>query len=435
MNRKVPLWFVLLLLWCAFVAALLYGWEVWRIKTAKRGFNGKKEHFIIALASFPSLLKESVKEIKQPSMLIAPNLFPGVKGLKTENNYIDSNYVLLATYDKKAGQSVAKLIRLSDQKVIHQWTPHYNEFALKYSFKEKGWIKPDAKNQRLYHPLLLPDGSIVFNYMMSTLVKIDKNSKLVWASKEIYHHSTEQDADGNFWTPSVIVPSTYLAGILDDFKDSALTEVSPEGKVIFRRSVAQLLIKNGYRALLMGVGIYESDPLHLNDIQPALTSGRYWKKGDLLVSLRNRSTIFLYRPSTDKVIWLKTGPWLNQHDANFVDDERISVFGNNMVRAHGNEWLIDGHNEEYIYNFTTDSTITPYTAFLTGAKVATANEGQATILPNGDLFVEETNENRLLRGNTKSVEWQYVDRIDDQTVAALSRSRFITKAEFKKIKF
>ncbi|MFI5140473.1 MAG: hypothetical protein ACHQIM_21820, partial [Sphingobacteriales bacterium] len=88
-----------------------------------------------------------------------------------------------------------------------------------------------------------------------------------------------------------------------------------------------------------------------------------------------------------------------------------------------------------IFNFKTNKTETPYTAFLKKAKVATPNEGRADILPGGDLFVEETNNNRLLRGNADNILWQYVDRIDKHSVAALSWSRFISKEEFKKLTF
>ena len=158
-------------------------------------------------------------------------------------------------------------------------------------------------------------------------------------------------------------------------------------------------------------------------------------KGDLLISARNRSTVFLYRPSTNKILWLQTGPWLNQHDAHFLGDTAISVFGNDMVRVFGDERLLTGCNEEYIFNFNTGKITTPYSVFLKNAKVSTADEGRAEVLQNGDLFVEETNKNRLLRGNARGVIWQYVDRIDDHSVAALSCSTFITSLEFSKLTF
>ncbi len=435
MNRKIPLWFVLLLLWLSFVGALAFGWSVWRIKTSRQGAHTATDRAIIAIASSPSLLKESIAQLNRGSSLISHDEFPGVKSFKAENNCVDSNYLLLATYSKAKDQSVVKLIRLADQKIIYKWAPDYKEIIKQIGSQNKLWASQPIHDLRLYRPLVLADGSLIFNNLFSPLIKIDRHSKLVWTVDGSYHHSIEVDADGNIWTSSVIQPSLFFSTILTDFKDDAITELSPTGKVMLKKSVAAILFDNGYRALLFGAGPYEKDLLHINEVQPALTNGKYWMKGDLLISARNRSTVFLYRPSTNKVLWLQTGPWLNQHDARFLGDTAISVFGNDMIRVFGDERLLSGYNEEYIYNFKTGKITTPFTQFLKDAKVSTTNEGRAEVLQNGDLFVEETNKNRLLRGDSKDVIWQYVDRIDDRTVAALSCSTFITREEFSKLTF
>jgi hypothetical protein len=435
MNKKVPLWFVLLLLWFSFIGTFMFGWAVWRAKSKRRGIPTTTDKVVIGIASFPSLLRDSYNQVTSPSLLVGYDMYPEIKGFKAEHNYLDSNYVLLATWSKEKNQSVAKLIRLSDQKVIHEWTPDYASIIKLVGAQNSLWEDKKLQDIRLYHPLLLPDGSIVFNTMLSPLLKIDKNSKLIWSLNGIYHHSVQADADGNIWAPSVIYPSPFLKGYFTEFKDDAITGISPAGKVIFIKSIPQLLCDNGYRTLLLGMGPYERDMLHTNMIQPALTGGKYWQKGDLLVSMRNRSTVFLYRPSTNKIVWLKSGPWLNQHDARFVDSVRISVFGNNVVRIFGEDRLLNPTSQEYVYNFATGQTETPYDQFFKTANIGSPNEGLAEILKNGDLFVEETNRNRMLRGTKTTVEWQLVDRIDKESVASLSCSEFISSEQFKKLTF
>ncbi|HEY5326776.1 MAG TPA: arylsulfotransferase family protein [Mucilaginibacter sp.] len=436
MNKKIPLWFVLLLLYFSFIITITFGWAVWHIKSDGPLFKGKTGTVIISIASFPSLIKESFKELFYSNLLIRPDIYPNINGFKFEKSYVDSNYILLPTFEKKQGQFIVKLIRLCDQKTIHQWIPNFNEIKRIMIGKDGFWDKAVINQIILFHPLLSPDGSIVFNTYLSPLIKINKDSKLVWILNGVFHHSLEYDADGNIWSPSIIEPSKFLPHFLSGYSDGAIAKISPNGKLLFKKSVAQILVDNGYRGLLLGTGVYEEDLLHLNDIQPALTSTKYWMKGDLLISIRHKSTVMLYRPSTNKILWLKTGPWLNQHDVDFVDSTRIGIFGNNIIRINFNvQLLIDGHNEEYIYDFKSNKTETPYTEFLKKAKVSTLSEGRSDILPNGDLFIEETNNNRLLRGNTKDIIWQYVDRIDQHSAAALSWSRFITKEEFKKLTF
>jgi hypothetical protein len=440
MNKKVPLWVLLLISWFFCMIIILFGAEVLVVRTSKS--HSFFSRTIIAIASFPHLVKETFATLDQPSLLVVRNLYPGKTKFEVKKNYIDSNYILLSTFDPQRNRAVVKLLRLYDQKIIYQWKPDFDNLEDMIVGKSLYWQHPTKNNMRIIHPLLLTDGSIVFNMEMSPLIKINKDSKIVWTSNGSFHHSLEQDAQGNIWAPSLIEHSKFLRHVLPGLKDHAITEISPDGKMLLQKSVAEILDENGYRGLLLG-GAYETDLLHLNDVQPALTTTKYWNKNDLLISVKNKSTVFLYRPSTNKIIWLKTGPWLNQHDPDFIDSTRIGIFGNDVVRSSSEgftdavsmETSTNGNNHEYIYDFKTNTVDTPYNEFFKKAKITTQTEGQSDILSNGDLFVEETNNNRLLRGNKTEIIWQYVDRIDSKWNAALSWSRFITKDEFKKLKF
>jgi len=435
MNKKVPLWLMLLLLWISLTITLLFGWAVYRIKSCGILINDKISGTIISVASFPTQVHKSFIALFY-SNLVRPDIYPNINGLKVSKNYIDSNYLLLSTYDVKYKHPIVKLIRIYDQKIIHEWAPNIDELKKIFIKKDEAWVHADKHSFLLTHPLLSADGSIVFHDAVpSPLIKIDKDSKVIWTANETFGHSLEFDADGDIWAQSVSMDSKWLLPRPFELKDNFILKISPNGKLLFKKSVAQLLIENGFRGLLLGTGPYENDLLHINDIQPALTSTKYWIKGDLLISIKNKSSIFLYRPSTNKVIWLKTGPWLNQHDVDFIDSTRISIFGNDVVRNDYDERLAEGHNEEYIFDFKTNQTETPYIEFLKKANVSTITEGRSDILPNGDLFIEETNNNRLLRGNTKDIVWQYEERINNHSVAAVSWSRFITKEEFKKLTF
>ncbi|MDB5139707.1 MAG: Arylsulfotransferase [Mucilaginibacter sp.] len=439
MNKKIPLWLALLFLWFSFIITIMFGWAVWHVyNDSQRAQHqiSKASRLAIFIASTPHLIKESFKQLSQPRLLVRPNIYPTINGFKFEKKYVDSNYLLLCTYDKQQNQSIVKLIRLSDQKTLHQWKPDFDEIK-RIAGNESPFLKATNRSDvRLVHPLLSSDGSIVFNDFFSPLIKINKDSKLVWVINGSYNHSLEYDADGNVWAPSVIRNSRFLSEILPQYHDDAITKIKQNGKVLFQKSIAQILIENGYRWLLLGTGKYEADLLHLNDIQPALISSRFWKKGDLLISLRHKSTVLLYRPETNKIIWLKIGPWISQHDVDFIDSSRIGVFGNNVIRySDSDNKLIDGYNEEYIYDFKTGKIETPYTKFLKTAQISTITEGRSDVLSNGDLFIEETNNNRLLRGNRNEIIWQYVNKIDDHSVGALSWSRYISKEEFKKLTF
>ena len=115
------------------------------------------------------------------------------------------------------------------------------------------------------------------------------------------------------------------------YADDGIVKLSPDGEILFEKSVSQIFIDNGLEYLLFSVGDrnFTLDPIHLNDIQPVNFDSKYWKKGDVFISIRHQSMVFLYRPSTNKIIWKGTGPFFHQHDVDILNDHQISVFNNN----------------------------------------------------------------------------------------------------------
>ena len=102
--------------------------------------------------------------------------------------------------------------------------------------------------------------------------------------------------------------------------------------------------------------------------------------------------VMLYRPSINKVIWYQLGPWLNQHDPDFLSQSQISVFGNDVVSsyldrtAETSPFLNDG-NEIYIYDFTTNETVKSYQNIMENLGYRTVTAGRHTIFRDGSLFV------------------------------------------------
>ena len=94
---------------------------------------------------------------------------------------------------------------------------------------------------------------------------------------------------------------------------------SGKGKIIEERSLAQILIDNGYIGLLFGT-IWQEDRIHLNDAEYIKETDGFVQRGDIMMSARNISTVLLYRPSENRIVWLKTGPFLNQHDIDYIGE-------------------------------------------------------------------------------------------------------------------
>jgi hypothetical protein len=375
-----------------------------------------------------SVLVDGFNYIEKPKENTYPNLLVSYKTLNKFENKFD-------------------LLNVNTGELIKRWNPD-NESLYREAYNPENPRKPPSSSTDLYneHPLMTKDSSIIFIVPSTSLIaRIDKNSELKWMNRgKTYHHSLEQGSDGNIYSCTLPFQSAEYDIFPGEFKyyknnlvDDHITILNPDtGEEIFSKSVIEILLENGYEELLLSKGQVISDPIHLNDIEPALVTTEYWNKGDLLVSCRNISSVFLYRPSTNKILWLKHGPWYNQHDADFYGESQVVIFGNDIVRDESKRGILLAgsiesfnksrkHNDVYVYDFSNDSISKPYHRLMEVENVRTVGEGRCDILPNGDLFVEETEAGRIIIGDstTKKIEW--VKRLDEEHIAYLLWCRII----------
>ena len=403
--------------------------------------KGTPKEVILFLSTLFSNI-ENYSIISKP--IVIRSTFPLNDGFNPNDKYRNSkDYLLISSWDNSISQSVVKLVRISDGKMLHKWTPDINLLNKQFnSTKFAGGKNSLTKNSTgLIHPFLMDDGSLIF--YAGCIFKVDKNSHFVWSNTTPGHPTIERDADGNLWTCGYNSATNNSKKYL--ILDETIKKLSAtDGKVLFEKSVFEILMENGYRRgyffiySQVTVGSKYLDYNHLNDVEPVLKDSRYWKKGDLFLSLRNQNLVLLYRPSTNKIIWSQNGPWLRQHDVVVIDSSRIGIFGNNVIEdqfADEKYRLIDGNNRQYIYDFSKNECTTPYDAFFKSANIGTYTGGRSRILPNGNIFVEEENQGRILFGNYKEEIWSYIERIDKNRISLFCWSRYITEEEFKKFTF
>ncbi len=427
MNKKISVYFLFLTVFIGSCITILFGATIRHVLVGgqRLGLFGEA---MLTVAEFPFLVKDVIIDITIGGPMVIADRFPYLDGFEKAGRIQsgaleDKGYLLLPFYDVKKKQCTVQLMRIRDQKILKEWSPDIDAILKQVQSKI---TKPYA---RIFHPLQMEDGHLVMHISAGPLVKIGPSSTIEWIIDGTFHHSLERDAEGNIWACSVMQPSAY-AGILSH-RDDAIVKISPAGKVIFKKSVAKILEENGYRGLL-ACG-YETDLIHLNEIKPALSDSKYWKKGDLMLSIRNRSTVVLYRPCNNKIIWLKTGPWMNPHDVEFVSDHEISVFGNNVIQDVKGCVLMDGQNDVYLYDFTNGTLSSPYKKAMKSFAVRTLTEGRSKVLSNGDVFIEETNNGRLLRLTPETAKWEFVRRVDKNHLSLPSWSRYLTEEQVRQV--
>ena len=425
--KKIESWILYLVIVIGLLFAIFFGVLVRQelIGSIKLGPISKSALF---LAEIPT----NVKKYFANDFLLGDR-FPEIYGFKGKG-LDNESYILLPRYSGELQQGIVELVDLKTFKVLHTWNPDFDYLnsLLDLSNEEFKYINRDYNDSRHIpsQPYLTEDGGLITNGIFR---KIDSCSNLVWqVDKDIYHHSIEKDADGNFWVPSHIYPSNLpeeKIGRNNRFKDDGITKISPFGEILFEKSITELFIENNMEYLLFSVGDrqFDFDPIHLNDIQPVIKDSEYWKKGDVFLSLRHQSMIILYRPSTNKIIWKVAGYTFHQHDVNILDEYRISIFNNNSKDFSKGD-VVDGNNELLIYDFKTNQ----YKSYLNESfireDIRTITGGSGLILNGEDLFISESDYGRYIYINSDgTVLWQYSNRRENGEKFASGLPRILVK--------
>ncbi|MBC9032970.1 hypothetical protein IAG41_11245 [Sphingomonas sp. JC676] len=420
--RPVPLWSLILFALLATLGAgafgaIVDGWE-------RAGMLGR---VAIRIARTPDTIHAMLRGTA-PIYAGAAERSPAGFWRDPGTAFEDPGYALISPFDLKRGRSVVRLMRLSDGAALREIVPDVDAVNARSRFRS-ALVDPrrdkDASRNRLMHPLLLEDGSVVL-HDSSPLARYDACGRMIWSIDGIFTHSTERAADGNLWVP-YRYPQPREPGVKPDFWDDAVAEVSPDGRMLRTERVAEILERNGLAYLWRGRP-YSDDPFHLNDIQPVLITGRYWRRGDVFLSLRNLSLVALYRPSTGKILWWRSGPWRFQHDVSIVDDHRISVFDNNVLLGYPDE-RVNGTNRLLVFDLASGAASSPYAQGFARNHIATRAQGRGTPLPGGDLMVEETEQGRLMRmAPDGTLRWRYISATPDLRRMALSWARYLSPA-------
>ncbi len=425
---KVELWIVLVLLLLACLFVIGFGAAVLDAERQKRRFGSISDAALV-VAEIPSTAKKMLS--RDTTLLVADSEVYKSKptGWSLTSGPIVGldGYILLSRYDGTKRRNKLELVSLPGMRTVHGWTLDADELQKDVTHVSRfadhaNW---DRAHFRQIHPWLAENGDLIVKDHDSPLVRVDPCGKVRWTLQDaVYHHSTEPDADGNLWIPSTAERQT-IPNTSSMFRENMINQISPSGKLLFRKSVAQILMRHGYTNWLFTKGTYQPDPMHLNDIEPVLNDGPHWKKGDVFFSLRNVSTIILYRPSSDRIVWMKRGPWIGQHDVDILDDHRIAIY-DNAAQNRGRGLIFTQASQIVVYDFARGKVSLPLEEAMTREKVRTSDGALFTQLPDGSTLIEDSSEGRLIIFRSDGrIAAQYINRAKDGWLYHLGWSRYI----------
>ena len=361
-------------------------------------------------------------------------------------NKFSGGYLIFAGYSEDHKENIIYLYDLNKKKYLWKWVPNpveilKNEPLLDTSNEKYqlniGWNADDLEYSRSVfaprHPLLMKDGSIIFHPGGGApLVKLSACSKLKWVNYNFFHHSIEKISEDKIMATltTKINKNNNIGKFLKD--DGYAIIDSKNGNILKEESLVSILKENDYEYLVFGRP-WKNNIIHLNDSQPILTDDNYVNKGDIAFSARHLSTVFLYRPEEKKIIWLKSGPWLAQHDIDYLGDGIFSIFGNdNYLNMPGfkiskkNPKEKNG-NKIYFLDTKTNQVTTPFDKPMNSIHFNRRASGTQKIIDKNKLFIDI--DTSIFFMDKEEIIWKFNKRVGKNNQALFRWSTYFSNQE------
>ncbi len=285
-----------------------------------------------------------------------------------------------------------------DGKVVHEWQL---DFRTAWPDRE---VSPDITGDEYWRRvLLLDDGGIVAIYEGLGIVRLDRDSKLIWAREGGYHHDLERTPDGGFCVldrEARLVPRiSKRHPVLEDF----VAYLDANGNIIRRFSLLEAFEQSSFASMLIGMD-WGGDIFHTNTIE--LLDGRLagkspaFRDGNLLISVLMLDTIAVVDSDAETVVWALTGMWRQQHQPTILPNGRMLLFDNKAGTEVSEVMELDPFSQAVAWSYRG----TPERPFYS----ETCGSNQR--LPNGNTLITESDNGRAFEVTQKgTVVWEYIN--------------------------
>jgi hypothetical protein len=239
-----------------------------------------------------------------------------------------------------SGHAAAAYLVGMDGQVLHSWRRPFSTVwhqtadgrrpqADAYVYFRKAVVYPNGDLLAVYEGA----GDTPYGY---GLIKLDRDSNVIWSYRGHAHHDVAIGPDGRIYALTQEVVDRPLAGFdnlaqprLDDF----LVVLSPDGRELRKISLIEAVAASEYRQLLHGVSAYAvADPLHTNAVEVITgEAGRNFASGaagQILLSFRELGAIGVLDPDSGRLVHAIEGYWLGQHDPDLLPNGNILLFDN-----------------------------------------------------------------------------------------------------------
>ena len=246
------------------------------------------------------------------------------------------------------------------------------------------------------------------------LVKMDKDSNIIWKYLQHTHHDFDIGSDGKIY----VLTHEFDRRVIEDWKhlappriDDFVVVLSPDGEELRKISLLDALLRSPYGRMTNTVAWYaKGDFFHTNNVDLLPPGSAHWlgpeaSDQQVLLSMRELNAIGTLDLETERFSWALQGPWLGQHDPDLLPNGDILLFDNfGHYGAGGVSRLLefDPKTLEIAWSYA-GSDEQPFWSNV---------RGDQQRLPNGNTLITESEGGRLLEVTPDGeIVWEFVNPV------------------------
>jgi hypothetical protein len=260
---------------------------------------------------------------------------------------------------------------------VHRW-----EIAYRDAFPDApadALARDGTRYLRRVHLFDNGDLLAVFDYF--GLVKLDRDSRLLWARDVPVHHDLFAVGD-RIWVLAEEIHEVPRLRRGRRVREDEIRVLDGDGRELRRVSLLRALERSRWAHLLAEVPAHD-DLFHTNTIQ--ILDGSLadrlpaFRRGNALVSLRNLDLLAVVDLEREEVVWATRGSWHLQHEPSLLANGRILLFDNLGLRRRSRVLELDPLDGRVAWSWAGE-----------GDGFVSEGMGAAQRLPNGNTIVTDS---------------------------------------------
>ena len=253
-----------------------------------------------------------------------------------------------------SGHFAGAILMDMEGKVLHEWR---YDFLKAWPSETESTDIDGSEYWRWAH--LFENGNVLAIFDGLGLIKVDRNSNLIWEHLGGEHHDLDVTDDGRIFVLTrrahMIERINELVPILEDF----VAVLDSDGRLLKKVSILEAFENSNFARSPAARGYFpRGDIYHTNAVEvlDGSLADRIpaFAKGNVLLSMRSLSTIAVLDMDAGEIVWVASDLWLAQHDPKVLDNGNILVFDNRGAKGESRVVEFDPATREMVWVYEGD---------------------------------------------------------------------------------